>query len=333
MKTLQKTSEIKVQDNVDEAIAWLEKEYPQGVELVCVEYRDCYEDMAQLEKVLKGTDDYNNYCDDGSYENIYEAIKNYCNSEDEAFELSEEVEQAMIDWLREHDISNPTRELLKNTGKHLFYIETKDYAESIENIGEKAFKAQANRLQKKYTKNEAQKKEISYVLGEQYYSAPVSFYFYANVLDVYKAINSHAKYITISGAYFSTIDRVQGSNYLGNEGIFTLSIPRQSFIENIFLDEAKGNGYGWGEIADQCKSSYEEAGILVRNTQIKWSVRLQTDISEAQKREAKLQEHWDKTHTCIAGDKNWDRHSGTKEYSNNYPCGNKCSACGTFWID
>ena len=35
---------------------------------------------------------------------------------------------------------------------------------------------------------------------------------------------------------------------------------------------------------------------------------------------------------CTAGDMNMLRHRDVY-YINNYPCGNKCPHCGTFWID
>lgn len=323
MNTITRETKVKVQDNVKEAIAWLEKEHPRGVELVYIDYRDHFEPET-LQKVLK-EEDFDLDPDDGSYESVQEILKNY-REDIEADELSDEVEEAMSEWLYDHNESNPIKDLLRNTGYELFYIETSDYAENLDD------KKQEKEIIKKYAKTPAEKKEIEYVLHNQFYNAPISFYFYASPLSVYNAIyNSTEKYITVKGTYFSTIDRVQGSNWLGNNGIFNLTILREDFIKNIYLDKAKGNGYSWDHIAGQ--TGYDEAEIGTSKTIAKNSILLKPETSEAQKREQELQEHWDKTKTCTFGDMNWNRHKGEKPYSNNYPYGNKCETCGTFWID
>lgn len=318
MQTIQK------QTTIDEALAWLEAEYPKGVDLVYVDYRDRYEDMTTLQDVLKGEmDDNDEWQADVQYEGIRSVMDEY-EKQHEGVELSDEVRDAMQDWLFNHDTSNPTKDLLKNTGSKLFYIETLDYFDED--------KANVSELVKKYAKTPEQKKEIQSTINEQFYGSPVSFYFYASALDVHTALQaSDSKYITINGAYFSTIDRVQGSNWLGNEAIFNITIPREQAIQNIYLDEAKDNGYGWNSIAGQ--SSYDEATIFATNTKKAGTILIESETSEAQKREARLQANWEKTKKCTLGDMNYSRHTGKKEYINSFPCGNKCEACGTFWID
>jgi hypothetical protein len=330
MKTITKSEQIKVQDNSAEAIKWLESEYPRGLDLVYIDYRDSYEDMAQLQRVLKdGADEFD--AGDYSYETIDEVMKNYLR-ESEADELSDEVREAMQEWLQDHDTSDPQRELLKHTGSKLFYIETRDYSNQNEAINTGTDPRDYKKLVKKYGKTDAQAKAVKYVLDNQFYGAPVSFYFYADVEDVYNVIHGkNSKYIGVSGAYFSTVDRVQGSNWLGEDAIFTITIPREDLIKNVYLDEAKGTGYGWGEIAGQ--SGYDDAVVCAIATKTKGSILVQSETSEAQAREARLQAHWDKTHTCTAGDMNMKRHAGEQPYRNEYPCGNKCTACGTFWVD
>lgn len=329
-----KTKEITTQDDTKQAIAWLEKEYPRGIDLVYVDYRDCFEDMETVQKILKHTYEENNF-DDGSYESVQEVLKNYkdklnegnLSDLDTVDELSDEVAEVMREWLYEHDTSEPLKDMLKNTGKKLFYIKTPDYSEedSRKNL---------SKFIKKYATTDAQKAEIEYVLNEQFYGSPVSFYFYASVLDVYNAINRDKadKYITIDGAYFSTIDRIQGSNWLGNNGIFKLAVPKKDFIENIYLDKAKGNGYGWDSIAGQ--TDYDEAtiGTSTNKNELKDIIFIKTETSEEQKQEARLASNWQKTGKCTFGDMTIKRHISTP-YRNEYPCGNKCDSCGTFWID
>ena len=326
------TREIKVQNNVFEAIKWLETEYPKGLELIYIDYRENYDDnVEELQKVLKGesTPDDNMWGVEARYDTMHEVMGEYL-KQTEAEELSQEVRQAMEDWMYEHDTSNPMEDLLKNTSRKLFYIETLDYTEQ-EGLNEKELERQTKRLIKKYGKNDEQIAEIKHVLINQFYGAPVSFYFYADVEEVYNALwKSEKKYINVIGAYFSTIDRVQGSNWIGDRTVFNLAIPRQDFIANVYLDQAKGNGYGWYDIAGQ--TQYDEARVRSGDTREKGMLLIKSETTEKQKRELLLSQNWEKTKKCTFGDMNYSRHKN-REYINEYPCGNKCLDCGTFWVD
>jgi hypothetical protein len=50
------------------------------------------------------------------------------------------------------------------------------------------------------------------------------------------------------------------------------------------------------------------------------------------KREKELDKHWKETGHCTFGDMNFKRHKNLP-YRNDFPCGNKCTECGTFFID
>lgn len=327
---------MKTINKVDEAIKWLESEYPKGCELIYVDYRDSFEDAGQLQEVLKSEDSYDpDWYWEAQADSIEYILREYREQNGLIWEdMTDEVREVMIDWLHDHDTSNPLKQLLKNTGSQLCYIETPDTIESYTDEPE-ASDRQRKYLHKKYGQNnDAQKKEIDYILNEQFYSAPASFYFYADVEDLYNALISGKKYITIQNAYFADVDRIQGSNWIGNKGIFDLVVPLSVFKENFYLDKAKGTGYSWNEIAGM--TGYDDAVVGAGDKKPAGYIALMdAETSEAQKREQRLQAQWDKTHKCRAGDfdMNWNRHSGEKPYSNNYPCGNKCTECGTFWID
>jgi len=126
---------------------------------------------------------------------------------------------------------------------------------------------------------------------------------------------------------------MRGSNYIGGKAIFTVAIPRAQFIGNFYADRSNCNGYSWDSIAGQ--SDYDECTVYSLNKLKAGTTLLEVDTSETQKREQKLQAQWDKTKTCKAGDydMNYTRHKGEKPYNNNFPCGNTCETCGTFWID
>lgn len=328
MKTETKETIVNIQDDKNHAINWLKSEYPRGVDLIYIDYRDNLS-AEQLQEVIK-----NGYMEDESwlwdsqYDTINEIIANY-RKENDIDTIEQEVIDEMRDWLTENDTSTPTKDLLKNTRNHLFYFETED--EFFVNPDEEDTKKN-DEVIKKYAKTEEQEKEIHSTFNESFYNANISFYFYADALELYKAIHeSKEKYIIIDGAYLSTITRGNGSNWLGDKAVFKIAVEREELIKNMYSDEAKGNGYGWRDIAGQ--SRYDEATLYSLDTPKEDTLIVEPETSEEQKRETRLQENWDKTKTCTRGDMNWNRHKGQKTYSNNYPCGSTCETCGTFWID
>lgn len=333
METVTREIKVVVQNDSKHAIDWLDSEYPHGADLVYVDYRHSFDDnIENLQELLK-----TGYIEreweweaDAQYDSICEILKNY-KTENEIEELSDEVEESMREWLYEHDTSTATTDLLKHTSRQLCYIETADYIE-LENENRDPI---VKKLQKKYARNDEQKAEIATCVNESFYSAPVSFYFYVDVEDMFRVLHGKAseknKYVIVSGAYFSSVDRVQGSNWIGEKAVFDLIIPRQDFIKNVYLDEAKGTGYGWGKIAGQ--TSYAEAEIDRSSTQKRGLLLIEGETSEEQQREKRLAENWEKTKKCTFGDMNYGRHTGKQGYVNEYPCGNKCEDCGTFWID
>ncbi len=331
-----KNKEIEVQDNIKEAEKWLKSEYPKGIDLVYIDYRDQFEDMATLEDVLKGNDKNTwEWFIDSEYSTIDEIERNYIehlreenNGKD--VELSEEVRDYIREWLQDNDISRPVDDMIKNTGDKLFYLETKIETLDYNYVDQKEYKEHIDELKKMFSKTDEQAKEIEYVMENQFYSSLVSFYFYLSPLDVYKLLGTDKKYITIKNAYFSTIDRIQGSNWLGNNGVFTITIPTEEFFKNFYLDENKNNGYGWGSIAGQ--TGYDDASIEAVDTVSKDSILIDSETSERAEREKRLAEKWKKTGECTFGDMNYSRHKDMK-YKNEYPCGSTCQKCGTFFID
>lgn len=339
MKTITKETKV-LQPTPDEAIKWLQDNHANP-QLVYIDYRDEL-DAQQLQEVLKyGYLNDENWIYESQDESIdyimREYIKEIESSGDdiEEVELTDDTRDAMRQWLQDNDTSDIYKQLLRNTGDKLFFISTTTELYPAGELNEQEREAQFKMLYKKYGNTEEQKKEIRNAINNQFYQEMLSFYFYVSPQDIYKIIHGENsdKYITIKGAYFSTIDRSQGSNWLGDEAIFDITLTREAFIDNLYLDRAKGNGYSWYEIAGQ--SDYDEASISTSATKKHGYTLIEAETGEAQKREQRLQAQWDKIRTCKAGDydKNWNRHKGDRPYRNEYPCGNKCETCGTFWID
>lgn len=327
-----KTKEIQ-QPTTEEALAWLKGEYitKDGrslVELIYIDYRDSFDENVDglMEVLRQGHIDDESWMWDCQGDNISQIIGNYVDTLPEDTELSDETREAMVEWLQENDTSKPYKQLLRNTGHKLFFLDTSDYVELGDDWENK------KEMIQKYAKTEEQKNEIEYLYCEAFYNAPLSFYFYADVEEVYNAIhNSKESTIIVDGAYIANIDRVQGSNWIGNNAVFRIAIPREQFIKALHADKEKGTGYGWDRIAGQ--NEYTECAVYSLE-KLKDDMLLIDPIeSESLKRERKLDKKWNNGRgTCTLGDMNWNRHK-EKEYKNEFPCGSHCKSCGNFWID
>jgi len=284
-------------------------------------------------------DTHSDWIADAQYEGAQYIVEEYEKTlEDrEDDEDREDENRDMREWLYEMDTSTPEMDLLRNTSNKLFFINTPDGFEKHSHLNEDGNYCDGNNaktLIKKYARTGEQTKEIQDTCDESFYDAPASFYFSADPSDVYRGLwgegNEGAKYIQIDGAYFGTVDRSCGSNWLGQNNCFKIVIPRECFLANVYMDEEKGTGYGWGDIAG--RSGYDEAGICAVNTKKHGYLKIEGTTSPAQLREKALADKWSREKVCTAGDMNINRHK-EKPYSNVYPCGNRCTACGTFWID
>jgi hypothetical protein len=316
-------------------IQWLENEYPRGVELIYIDYRDNLDAKSVQEAIKEGYLDMD-WQGDSQYESIRYIKEEY--EKENSVELTDEEYDEFSNWLCEHDTSDPLTQLLKNTGDMVFYVETT--TETLDSNGTEPEEWQAHivDLQKQYARTDEQRKEITHTLNEQFYGSRVSFYFKLSPLDLFNTLHGKdsdkGDIVIIKNAHFGTVDRIQGSNWLGTQGIFTLAIPKKDFIDNIYADKA-GAGYSWDEIAGWTSDGYEDATIYPQKTGDKLPddcVAPTTETSGSAKRELELAKKWNDTHTCTFGDMNIKRHKNTP-YINNFPCGNKCETCGTFWID
>lgn len=100
---------------IEQAIEILKAEYPHGVELWCVDYRDDLSENTDLLVAIINKD----------HDKIDESIMNMYDNYDYCTEIigdlfgdfdTEEIEQEIRDWLYENDTFSPMRQLIKNTG-------------------------------------------------------------------------------------------------------------------------------------------------------------------------------------------------------------------------
>ena len=327
---------ITIQDNAKEAIAWLESEYPRGIDLIYIDYRDSIEDPKKREEILQTPEeayeiiDGNSWTGDAQYETINEIEKNYKNKI-EAEELTEEVSEAMRDWCFEHDTSDPVKDLLKNTRDEYMYYDTGLSFESLEYGNDqdkdiiKRVKTIAKKLKIDYEKHA---KGLRLMVDQAYYGGQLVVLFENNIGN----FMTDAKYIEFyKNAEICLMDRGSGS---GDHTKINETLLFEFKRENIHTDKGD-NGYSYSGDVCGLVGGIMNDGVLTNKKDNLKVIKITTNEQrkEQREREARYIASWNNGKgKCTFLDMNMERHASTP-YRNDYPCGSKCSICNTFWID
>ena len=334
MQTINKP--VLMQDDPTEAIKWLENEYPKGIDLVYIDYRDSIEDAKTREKILQNPGeaydaiDGNNWIGDNQYETIYEIEKNY-KEQNNIEEFSDETTEAIREWCFDHDTSDPIKDLLKNTRNEYMYYDTGLSFESLEYAGN------TDKEIKKRTLTIAKKLKIDFTKHNDVLRLMVSQASYGGQLVILfeNSISNFmqdAKYIKFTeDAEICLMDRINGS---GDSVKIKEPLIFEFKRENLHSDKGD-NGYSFAYDVCGLVGNIMNDGVLTNKKNNQKIIRVTTN--ETRKKEREREEFYIKTWNngkgkCTFGDMNMKRHKDTP-YRNDYPCGNKCSICGTFWID
>jgi hypothetical protein len=324
------TREYKIADDQNHLKIWLEAEYPRGLDLYYVDYRDSLDDNPKIMMQLV-RDGYSEKLDESmlDYDNSYtfdEIEKNYLASLEDVDEISDDLREYIRDWCYEHDTSDYQKDLLRNTGAQLFFIDTGvEVYENNKNL---------SAIIKKFGKQDERKiSAIKWLGNEQMYHSTIAFYFHADPSDIIDALHrQEGDYIAIDGAMIANVTRGNGSNWVHDDNIFQLVIPKKAFIANVYKDDEAGTGYGWHSICgdwnrDECRVTSQTTKTIKGYSYIEGETSLTTI------KEQEYTKTWDSGRgKCTLGDMNITRHK-TTEYINEYPCGTHCKECGNFWID
>jgi hypothetical protein len=335
MEIITKTQEVLAPTEA-EAIAWLKKTYPRGVELVYIDYRDSIEDAGQREALLQKPDEAweiinaDSWVYDSEAQSIDYILREY---QEEGtvgfFEISEEVQEAMQEWLQSHNTSNVVKDLLKNTSNEYMYYDTGlsfeslDYIDNKEKEVEKRAKIIAKKLRVDYAKHGAR---LRLMVGQAWYGGQVVILFENSISNFLE----DAKFIKFSGnAEVCLMDRGGGS---GDSVKLNEKMVFEFQRENIHTDKGD-NGYSFAYDTCGLVGNIMNDGVLTNKGNKTQAIKIKTNEERKAQREREngYIASW-KAGKCTAGDMNIKRHASTP-YRNSYPCGNKCEVCGTFWID
>jgi len=245
--------------------------------------------------------------------------------EEEAKEIIEQYRDELHDAIRERDDSDILKDLLRNTGKQVFFYDT------LTEIGEYTTDLNVRLKETKKAlkiklKDKSFDSKLSLMLQQASYGGRLVVYFYNPIKD-YMNIDEKINTIQFTGRVnVAVIDNCNGSGD-STEISHSFSLPFNK--ENLFLDKTVHYSYTY-EVCGMFSNWCESTNVDLKTKRTK-KVAEKSTVNEHIEKEARLNKVF-ASGKCTAGDMNYSRHRNT-EYINNFPCGTKCKDCGTFFID
>lgn len=303
--------------SLEDAIKRLDKEY----DLIYVHYDDRLQDKQLAEVVETGfcdSLDDNGWMGDQQYESVGQIFKENFDDVDIS-DIEDELRQEIWD----RDRSTPFEDLLRNTPEPVMYydldIEIEGYGEDIVKRAKQVAKA----LKLNYKNHEQKFKDL---VGNASYGGKLVLMYRGDIDLFYGEVNK-PKYVVICNPEVCIMDRWNGSGHsMDGFGDFKVRFDRTRFK----LDE-EAPGYSFA--GDVCGMTVEETGLRpAKGAKGVIGPKMERVLSAQEKQEIEDERRWNSKKECRAGDMNIARHAETP-YRNEFPCGNKCAKCGTFWID
>lgn len=313
---------------------------PRRVSLTYVDYRDDLDDHTDtLARCIKQNnldpivDQIDELVYDQQWEFLQEVLKELKNNMVDTYDIDDDEADAIIeeydDWLRDEiynrDDSTPIDDLLRNTSDLVVFYDTGEEFDGYGN-SEAQYRLDRIRIKKLLSiPDSAHDRDIDMMLMQASYGGRLVIYFNAGVKELLtdKTINS----IRFNNAAIAIIDTGGGSGdhcYLNGHS-FTLPFKR----DNLFVDETINYNYTYavcGMSSDWCDGT----GFTLLEEAVP-SELPDSSLNAFMDREAELDAIF-KSGKCTLGDMKYERHR-KHTYINDFPCGNKCLDCGTFWID
>lgn len=304
----------------------LDKSY----ELVYIDYRDMIEDDELIEKMVRAGN-----CDalcenDWYWEARIDGARYVVDEKRKEFpEMTDEEAEQVLIYIQEHDESRPEKDLIRNTPAKFFYysLGLEDNGMELEG-GEPLDERVAAICKHMGIFDDDFKKSVREMCDNAGYGGNLVILFESDIEDMLE----DGKYIKFDDdARLCLMNRGQGAGHdvkLGRK----IVVPFKR--ENLHTDEgAAGYSYA-GDVCGMCRGVSGSATICDNADgaiMVSGGSESAEEIAFAA-RETNFADKWKKTGKCSAGDMNITRHKRT-EYVNNFPCGNKCAECGTFWVD
>lgn len=227
------------------AIEAVTKEYPRGVDLVYIDYRDELDNEQCQEVIRNGYSEILDNADwmaDTQWESVSDIIRELAKNEEfEDFEDEMREDDSLREAIYDLDTSDPMKSLLHNTRKKAMFYELDYYVDSTNTEAEAIAQAKAiaKRCKLDYKKWGS---ELRSLVNEAYYGGNLCIYWYGDVDDLLPVEDPDFKYIRFEWFELCIMDRANGSGY---NVTIKETIEIQLKRSNLWLDEEAG-GYSYG---------------------------------------------------------------------------------------
>lgn len=334
MTDLTETKTLTLQDIFDA----MDKHYS----LTYIDYRDSFDDNLEsiqtaihsqcMDSIYEKTDDWFWDNESDSVQYIIDELKKELSgdySEDEIEEIFEDNEDAIRDEIYNRDDSTPIDDLIRNTSDPVMFY---DLCVDIDDVGYDSEMLKDNiRIIKKtlgiLQKNHDYDKRLTMMIQQASYGGRLVVFFRGDI----KQMIDTGEYNTIQfvNPEIAVIDTFNGSGDNTDMDGIKFEVPYNP--ENVFIDKLIKYNYTY-EVCGMSSNWCEGTGVHFMH---KNKRKAKEQKSSSLHAELAVEEMYNKTFKeggCTFGDMDIRRHRNTP-YRNDFPCGNKCTKCGTFWID
>lgn len=317
---------------------------PKRISLVYVDYRDEISDYDAINEAIQSNDymplydQVDEWISDSQWDSIDyykketllpEIMNEFDMDETEAEEVIEKYDDYIRDRLYDADDSTPIDDLLRNTGEITMFYDTGEddlpgYGES-----EATYRLARMRIKKLFGINSAKfDNDIDELMANASYGGRLVIYFREYVGEM---IQPHDKpdwnLIEFKDAHIAIINNLNGSGHDVYIPGHSFSLPFQR--KNLFVEKCTHYSYVY-EVCGMVESWCKETQVTFHNVENPGELK-GSSLTKHLEREKELNETYKKG-GCTFGDMNIKRHRETP-YRIEFPAGNKCTKCGTFWID
>ena len=318
----------------------LKKLLPKKVTLYYVDFGDDLSNhLSKVQECIhKGYTDsldevvYNWEADHFSYleELKYKVEEKFGLLEEQANDILEYYDNELRNELDENDESDIIKDLFANTSRQTMFFDT-GYCvrEGSWRWSEKELKRERQDI-KRHLRIKASDKtfdeRLDLMIRQASYGGRLVIYFYDEMDKYIIPDDEKEKQISFSNFYLAIIDTAGGS---GDHCKLNTTVKFPLVRENIFICKTFKYSYTH-EVCMMSSSWCEDTKVEFLKAKTKRIIKPSL-LNQEQDREKQLNETYKKG-SCTAGDMDMSRHRNVT-YINNFPCGNKCTDCNTFWID
>lgn len=325
-------------------IEQVEENFPKIISLTYVDYRESFDDNEDvIQKAISEGEDYHIYdkidewYDDQKHETIRGIKKEIRKRIQSEYNLKKHEAKSVIEYyddeinnlIYEKDDSTTMQDLLRNTGTIVAHYDTGYEMESDSwQWSKEKIESEVNTIKALLHISESTKYDdaLFQMIAQATYGGSLLIYFEMDV-NKFLSVKEEQKTIVFNNSMIGVIDHNNGSGDVLEIPIEeTLKLPYNH--KNVFLE--KSIKYNW---------TYSIAGMSTdwaRSTKVEFTEEVIGEAEDSKTNELlSKEEQYNKTFSegsCTFGDMDIKRHRDVR-YSNNYPCGNRCPKCQTFWID